>query len=98
MNRVAIIVLLSASLAFPLASGAATVDCKNHEVTKISGQNLIIPTPVGTYYLEERDDGRYLYEETNARAGLQRGGDATYFEGKDVCVDDKNIPHDQLVM
>jgi hypothetical protein len=39
----------------------------------VNAQTYTVVTPTGTYYYENRDDGFWVYLETNGQPGLQRG-------------------------
>jgi hypothetical protein len=59
-----------------------------------------IPVPgIGTYYVDDRgaDNGVWVYEETNEKANLQRGGTNVMGE-HDTCTDDPNGTPDTLIL
>ena len=102
--RVALLLFLGA-LALPLGLSAPTdPQCLGGTGIHVVG-TVPVPAPIGlpqltsTYYVDDRGvaaNGVWVYEETNSRAWLQRGGSGQW--SADRCVDDPKVVPDALVL
>ena len=108
MKLVLVVATLAVAVLFPLA-GSSTGACDskgNPSMGEIEGGD---GTQSGTWYLDDRNyalgNGIWMYIESNGiwtggdvHADLQRGGSsATVPDDNEICVDDPNIPSDNLI-
>ena len=110
MTKTLVLVLLSATLAFPLVAHASTGECGPGDSSALG---LVEISPANdaatTFYIDDRNfalgNGLWLYQESNGifvggdvTKDLQRGGTSEYVpDDSDVCVDDRAVVPDSLI-